>query len=113
MTNHPVLNYKLEFHDIINLEDIEKYFNKFGNFIVMVEKTREISTKTGEKMMFFTGSDEEQVRDFTMFPKTYKEYFDIKKGDILKIYGKVEKRNGGYQIIVSKLEKIGGYDEKN
>ncbi len=113
MTNHPVLNYKLEFHDIINLEDIEKYFNKFGNFIVMVEKTREINTKTGEKMMFFTGSDEEQVRDFTMFPKTYKEYFDIKKGDILKIYGKVEKRNGGYQIIVFKLEKIGGYDEKN
>lgn len=106
ITNHPVLNYKLQFCDIINLEDIEKYFNKFGNFIVMVEKTREISTKTGEKMMFFTGSDEEQVRDFTIFPKTYKEYFDIKKGDIIKVYGKVEKRNGSYQIIVSRIEKL-------
>ncbi len=106
ISNHPVLNYKLKYDDIISLNNIENYFNKFGNFIVMVEKTREITTKNNDKMMFFTGSDEEMLRDFTMFPKVYNEYFDIKKGDIIKILGKVEKRNGTYQIIVSKIEKL-------
>ena len=72
----------------------------------MVDKTHEISTKTGEKMLFFTGSDEERVGDFTLFPKVYKEYYEIKKGDILKVYGKIEKRNGSYQIIVFKVEKL-------
>ena len=106
ISNHPVLSYKMQFNDIIDIETIEQYFNKYVNLIVLVDKVREISTKKGEKMMFFVGSDEESVMDFTLFPKTYKEYFDIKKGDIVKILGKVEKRNGSYQIIVSKVEKL-------
>ena len=106
ITNHPVLEYKLNNHDIINLNNIEKYFNKFVNLIVLVDKTREIETKKGDKMMFFTGSDEEIIGDFTMFPKVYNLYFDIKKGDILKVLGKIERRNGSYQIIVSKIEKL-------
>ncbi|MBQ8472668.1 MAG: DNA polymerase III subunit alpha [Bacilli bacterium] len=106
ITNHPVLNYKLKDNNIINLNQIEDHFNKYINLIVMIEKTHEIETKKGEKMMFFTGSDEESIGDFTVFPKVYKEYFDIKKGDILKVLGKVEKRNGSYQIIVSKIEKL-------
>ncbi len=106
ITNHPVLSYKLKFNDIIDLDKIEKYFNKVINLIVLVEKTRVIETKKGDKMMFLTGSDEERVGDFTLFPKIYNEFFDIKKGDILKILGRVEKRNGSYQIIVSKVEKL-------
>ena len=106
ITNHPVLNYKLKEENIVNLEDMDKYFNQFANFIVMVEKTREIITKNNTKMMFFTGSDEERVADFTMFPKTYDLYFNLQKGDIIKVYGKVEKRNGSYQIIVSKIDKM-------
>ena len=106
ITNHPVLNYKLKENDIIDLNKIEDHFNKYINLIVMIEKTHEIETKKGDKMMFFTGSDEESIGDFTVFPKVYKEYFDIKKGDILKVLGKVEKRNGSYQIIVSKIEKL-------
>ncbi len=106
ITNHPVLSYKIKFNDIINLEDIDKYFNKNVNLIVMIEKIKEISTKNGDKMMFFTGSDEERVGDFTMFPKIYNLYYDVKKGDIVKVIGKIEKRNGSYQIIVNKLEKL-------
>ena len=80
----------------------------------MVEKIKEINTKKGDKMMFFTGSDEERVGDFTMFPKTYNLYYDIKKGDIVKVFGRIEKRNGSYQIIVNKLEKLnGGRNEEN
>ena len=41
-----------------------------------------------------------------MFKEEYDKYSDIKKGDIVKILGKVEKRHGEYQIIVSRLEKL-------
>ncbi len=114
ITNHPVLNYKLNDNTIINIIDIDKYFNKNVNLIVMVERIKEIKTKNGDTMMFFTGSDEERVGDFTMFPKTYNLYYDIKKGDIVKVFGRIEKRNGSYQIIVNKLEKLnGGNNEEN
>ena len=106
LSNHPSLVYKSKFHDIINLKDIEKYFNTNRTFIVLVEKTNEITTKKNEKMLFFKGSDEERVIDFTVFPSTYETYFDIKRGYILKVDGKIEKRNGTYQIIVNKLEKL-------
>ena len=56
--------------------------------------------------MFFTGSDEEMLGDFTVFPTEYNKYHNIKKGDIIKVYGRIEKRNGAYQIIVSKIDKL-------
>ena len=106
LSNHPTINYKIKFHDIINLKDIENYFNTWKNMIVFVENTKEITTKKGDKMLIFQGSDEERVIDFIIFPKTYEEFFDVKKGYVLKIYGHIEKRNGLYQVIVSKLEKM-------
>ena len=106
ISNHPVLNYKSKYPGIVNLTDIENYFNKRVNLIVLVEKIRVINTKKGELMMFFSGSDEEMLRDFTMFPAEYKLYANLEKGDIIKVYGKIEKRYGTYQIIVSKIEKL-------
>ena len=105
LSNHPCLNYKVHDKSIINLKDVDKYFNRYVNTIVIVESIHEITTKKGDKMLFFKGSDEERVMDFTLFPNVYEEYFDIRKNYLLKVYGKIEKRNGEYQIIVSKIEK--------
>ena len=33
----------------------------------------------------------------------YKKYANLEKGDIIKVYGKIEKRNGSYQIIIENL----------
>ena len=41
-----------------------------------------------------------------MFPNEYKKYANLEKGDIIKVYGKIEKRNGSYQIIIENLEKL-------
>jgi len=106
LSNHPTLNFKSKYSDIIALKDISKYFNSYQNMIVLVEDMHEITTKKGEKMLFFKGSDDERVIDFTVFPKVYDEYFDIRKGYILKVLGHIEKRNGNYQIIVSKIERL-------
>ena len=57
-------------------------------------------------MQFITGSDETATAEFTLFPKTYNEYPNIKKGDLLKIRGKVEKRLNTYQVIVNKIRNL-------
>ena len=106
ISNHPVISYKSKYQDIINLVDISNYFNKKVNLLVLVERIRVIATKKGDKMMFFAGSDEETMADFTMFPNEYKKYANLEKGDIIKVYGKIEKRNGSYQIIIENLEKL-------
>ena len=106
LSNHPAIGYKSKNYDIINLKDIEKYYNQYINTIVLVEWIREINTKKGDKMLFFKGSDEERVMEYIVFPKVYENYFDVRKGYILKVYGKIKKRNGNYQIIVSKFERL-------
>lgn len=106
LSNHPSLNYKGLYNNIINLNNIRSYFNSLVEVIVLVEKIRVISTKLGDKMMFFNASDESDNLDFTIFKEEYKSYNNLLKGDIIKVLGRVEKRNGVYQIIVKKLEKL-------
>ena len=57
-------------------------------------------------MAFLTGSDESQKIDFVIFSNEYRTLPMIKKGDMLLIRGKVEKRFDKYQIIVKMLKKI-------
>jgi len=105
LTNHPVVDFKLKNNDCINLGDIDKYFNKVVNTIVMIDSIKEIKTKKGEIMQFINASDEEEVMEYVLFPKTYLLYNDLKKGDIIKVEGRVERRNN-YQIIVSKIWRL-------
>jgi len=43
--------------------------------------------------------------DLTLFPKIYDEY-KIKKGDVLLVRGRVEKRLDKYQIVVDKIKVL-------
>ncbi len=106
LSNHPVTFYKAKFNQIVSLNQVGDYFDKIVNFVVLVEKVKKIITKRGEEMMFFDGSDEYGMIDFTLFPKVFMKYSDIKIGDILKITGRVERRYDSFQIVVSKLEKL-------
>lgn len=106
ISNHPVLSYKPLYDDLVNLEDIENYFNRFVNLVVLIEQVKEITTKKGDKMMIFVGSDIDRTIDFICFPKVYSNYQNLRKNDIIKVLGKVEKRNGALQIIVSKIDKL-------
>ena len=55
-------------------------------------------------MAFLTASDEYGQISLTMFPKTYKTYNNINKKDIIRIYGRVEKRFDQYQIVINSLK---------
>ena len=105
LTNHPVRYYKDHDKNIIDLIDIKKYFNKTVDCIVMVDKITKIKTKNGEDMAFITASDEESSIEFVMFPNVYSEDLDINRNDIVKINGKVERKND-YQIIVNNCIKL-------
>ena len=55
-------------------------------------------------MAFLTLSDEFSVLDVTLFPKTYSVSSDIRVNNIVKIYGRVERRYDTFQLVASKLE---------
>ena len=112
LTNHPVSIYKTKYNNIINLVDASKYFNKNVSCIIMIDKIKEIVTKKNEVMAFVTGSDEEASFDFVFFPKVYSSCSTLKKGDIIKVNGKIERRND-FQMIVSSVESELDKNEKN
>ena len=92
--------------DDINSTKLSKYFNKRINICVLVDQIHEIKTKKSEKMAFVTTSDEYGKVDVVMFPKIYTTNYNINRGDIINVYGKVEKRIDYYQIIANKIEKL-------
>ncbi|MBQ8234275.1 MAG: hypothetical protein IJZ36_01665, partial [Bacilli bacterium] len=53
-----------------------------------------------------TGNDELDNIEIIMFNTVYEKNKDIKKGDIVNIFGKVEKQLSKYEIIVNKIEKL-------
>lgn len=105
LSNHPVLKYKTKYNSI-SLTEVSNYLNQIIDIVVLVENVKEINTKNGNRMSFISGSDEKATIDFTLFPKIYNQYEDIKNGDIIKVNGTVERRYDKYQIIVRKIEKL-------
>lgn len=101
LTSHPVSKYKKDIN--INTLQLENYDNKYIELILEVNNIKEILTKNNDVMAFIKASDEYKQIDLTLFPKIYLENKNIEIYDIIKIYGKVEKRFENYQIIVSKI----------
>ncbi len=103
LTNHIITEYRGKYNNNFKLKDIGKYFDKNIDLIVYVERTKEISTKNNNKMLFITGVDETSKVDIVAFPTVYDEIEGISKGDILILNGRVEKRFDKYQIVVNKV----------
>ena len=101
LSDYPTTNYKSKFK-VINLNDIEKHFNKTIDVIILVDRIKEITTKKGEKMAFISGSDESGNLDVTFFPLIYEKY-KIKRGAILLVRGRIERRLDQYQLVADKV----------
>lgn len=106
LSHHPVTEYRLKYNNNVSLEQIDSYFDKTINIILYVDQIKEINTKNNDKMLFITASDELSTIDVVVFPKVYNNINNIDIGDIVEIYGQVEKRFDKYQIIVSSLNII-------
>ena len=108
ISNHPTTMYLKDNPYCVSLNDIDQYFDKVIDVLILVEKIKTINTKKGDKMAFITGSDETARREFILFPSVYQNYMDIKKGSLLKIRGRVEKRLNEVQVIVDKIKYLQG-----
>ena len=101
LSAHPVSIYR-KVTDL-SIPDLPKYFSKTITIILYIDSIKEVFTKNNDVMAFVQGSDEYSTISLTMFPKTYKLYNNIKKNNIIKVIGRVEKRFDKYQIIVNSL----------
>ena len=106
LSNHPVSKYKNS--DSISTLKIDNYLNKYIEMVLEVDMVREIVTKKNDVMAFLKASDEYCQIDVTLFPNVYKDNRNIKIRDIIKVYGKVEKRLNDYQIVASKIVNLTG-----
>ena len=101
LSNHPITRYR-EKQDVLT-NKIHNYYDKVIKMTLLITKVKEITTKKNDVMAFITASDEFGTISLTLFPKTYKNYQKIKKNDIIKVTGKIEKRYDTYQMIVNTL----------
>ena len=106
LTNNPITQLKQKYSNIINLTEIENYFDEVVNIIVYVDKIKEINTSKGDRMAFISGSDELYTTNIVLFPKVYEKFNTIKQGDIILVKGRVEKRFDKHQIVVNEIKNI-------
>ena len=105
LSNHPVVYYRNKLNNVVKLVDLKKYFNKNITTVVLIDKIKEITTKDNLPMAFISSSDEEKSVDIIVFPNIYETIPNLKKGDIIKVEGKVERKKD-YNIIASNIVNI-------
>ena len=102
LSSHPVNIYKSATD--LDTRCIEQYFDKTISLVLVIDQIKEVTTKKNDIMAFITASDEYGQASLTMFPKTYQTYKNINKKDIIRIFGRVEKRFDQYQIVINSLK---------
>ncbi len=102
LTEHPASKYRDD-SIIVNTSNISDFFDKRIFMIVMISRLKETTTKNNDVMAFIVGSDEFGEVDLTCFPDVYKKFNNIKVGNIIKIFGRVEKRYDKYQVIINNI----------
>lgn len=103
---HPVSKYKNK-NDVSTI-NLDKYIDRYIEMILEVNGIKEVITKKNDVMAFVRASDEFCQIDVTLFPKVYKDNNNIKNHDIIRVYGKVEKRLNNYQIVAYKISNLSG-----
>jgi len=103
ITNHPSSKFKDP--TITKLDNLKKYFDKNIKTVVLIERIHKIKTKNNEEMAFINASDETGSADYVIFPKQKPLLDDIKKGDLILVFGHVTKRFDKYQININNILK--------
>ena len=102
LSDHPVVKY----NNSVKLINLSDYFDKTIHIYLYVEEVRKIKTKSDDNMAFIIGSDETELIDLIVFPNKFNLLKDIKMGNIVRVYGKVERRYDKYQILINDIQKV-------
>ena len=103
VSNHPSSKYTK--NEVMKLEDTRKYVFKNIVCYVMIDSIKTIKTKKNENMAFLFVSDETDKMEITVFPKNYNMLQNLRKNDMIKVWGSVSKRYDKYNIIANKVIK--------
>ena len=101
LVEHPVSKYREGENTLLELEDL---YAKEVSLILKVNSIREVVTKKNDVMAFIKGSDEYSFIDMVLFPNIYKKYNDITNGNIIRVFGVIERRYDQYQLVVRRLD---------
>lgn len=104
LTSHKTEKYKLNDKNIIDVELIKNYYDKIVSVIINIDRKKEITTKKGDLMAFIVGSDNTSSVSITLFPDIYINYSSLKRGDIIKVTGRVEKRYDEWQLACKQID---------
>ena len=74
--------------------------------IAKIESLKEVTTKNKDTICFMKISDEYGTVDATIFSDVYKDYDNLQIGDIIQIYGRVNRRKGKDQIIINNIKVL-------
>ena len=89
----------------MKLNRIEECYNRFVTCVVLIDRIKEIATKTGSKMAFIDASDETGSATFVAFDTDNGKLNNIHDGDLVTIKGRVAKRFADYQININEINK--------
>ena len=102
VSTHPANKYT----NVMKQVNIKKYFDRRIETVVLIDKIKKHMAKNNKEMAFITASDETTSSDFILFADYMNQLNDIKEGDLVRIFGKVERNRDKYSIIINKIEKI-------
>ncbi len=83
--------------------NISEYVNHNVQMILYVDNVRKIKTKKGDDMAFVSCSDIYGIIEAVCFPRFMQKY-NVEKGNVIYVYGKVEYRNDRIQLIMENIK---------
>lgn len=104
--NSLINEYSIKYKNSISLNEVDKYFDKDVDIVLMVSKIKKIKAKDNSYMAFIDGTDNINKINLVAFKNVYDDLNNIEVNDIIHVNGHVEKRYNDYQIVVKKIEKI-------
>lgn len=110
LTESPVSKYKNP--NDINTKELKKHYNQKIHIILVIDNIKEAITKNNDIMSFITGSDEYGSITVTLFPDLYKKFRNLSKRDIIRVFGRVERRFDQYQVVAKEVRILGQNEKK-
>lgn len=102
LSDHPVTQFE-KYFSVLGVKPLSRLRHISSNekTAALIGEVRKIRTKNGEAMAFLTLSDQSGELDAVVFPRTYKKIMLLlETGNILLFQGKIDVRQGKWQLIV-------------
>lgn len=103
ISKHPVTELRNQYK-AIEISRVPSFFDKFVDIVVLIDRIN--TTNSLKPTCFISGSDEVSSIDLVLFNNVYEDNKTLRKGDVILVHGRVEKRFDKYQIIANNIKVL-------